>query len=43
MFIFTLDGVNNEFAIITDVMEESKFEAAAAKINGVKQRIRVEA
>ena len=41
--IVTLDGVDNEFAIITGVMEESAFEAAAAKINGVKQRIRVEA
>ena len=41
--VVTLDGVSDEFAIITNVMTEADFEAAAANVNGIKQRIRVEA
>ena len=41
--VVTVDGLDNEFAVITDVMTEADFEAAAAKVNGVKSRIRVEA
>lgn len=39
----TAEGVDGEFAFITDVMTEATFEAAKAKVNDVKQRIRVEA
>lgn len=41
--VVTLEGVADEFAIITDIMTEAAFDAAAAKVSGVKQRIRVEA
>jgi homoserine dehydrogenase len=41
--VVTLDGVTDEFAIITNVMTEADFEAAVANVNGIKQRIRVEA
>ena len=41
--VVTVDGLDNEFAIITEVMTEADFEAAAAKVDGVKSRIRVEA
>ena len=41
--VVTVDGLDNEFAVITDVMTEAEFEAAAAKVAGVKTRIRVEA
>ena len=41
--VVTLDDVADEFAIITNVMTEADFETAASKVNGVKQRIRVEA
>lgn len=41
--VVTVDGLGNEFAVITDVMTEAEFEAAAAKVAGVKTRIRVEA
>jgi len=41
--VVTLEGVADEFAIITDIMTEADFDAAAAKVSGVKQRIRVEA
>ena len=41
--VVTVEGLDNEFAVITEVMTEAEFEAAAAKVNGVKSRIRVEA
>ena len=41
--VVTVEGLDNEFAVITEVMTEAEFEVAAAKVNGVKSRIRVEA
>lgn len=39
----TLDDVTGEFAFITEVITEADYEEFAAKISGIKQRIRVEA
>ncbi|NLL92553.1 MAG: homoserine dehydrogenase [Clostridiales bacterium] len=39
----TLDEVNGEFAFITEVISEADYEAAAQKVDGILQRIRVEA
>ena len=39
--VVTVDDVNDEFAFITDVMAHEKYEEAAAKVSGVKQRIRM--
>ena len=38
-----LDDVQNEFAFVTEVISEEMYEEAASKIDGVLQRIRVEA
>ena len=37
-----LEEVKGEFAFITDVMSETKYEEAAGKVNGIITRIRVE-
>ena len=39
--VVTVEDVADEFAIITDVMALEKYDEAAAKISGVKQRIRM--
>ena len=39
--VVTVDDVNDEFAFITDVMAHEKYDEAAAKVSGVKQRIRM--
>lgn len=39
----TLDEVSGEFAFITEVISEADYEAAAQKVDGILQRIRVEA
>lgn len=39
--VVTLEGVNDEFAVVTDIMTEGEFKAAAAKVSGVINRIRM--
>ena len=40
--MITLDDVKGEFAVITPVMTEARYEEAASKISGIITRIRVE-
>lgn len=39
--VVALDGVADEFAVVTEVMEEGKFEEAASKLDCVVNRIRM--
>ncbi len=39
--VVTLEDIDNEFAVITEVMSQENYDAAAAKLSGVKQRIRM--
>ncbi|MBP3337991.1 MAG: homoserine dehydrogenase [Lachnospiraceae bacterium] len=39
--VVTVDDVTDEFAFITNVMAHEKYEEAAAKVSGIKQRIRM--
>lgn len=39
--VVELDGVTNEFAVVTEAMEEGKFESAAASLDCVVNRIRM--
>ena len=36
-----LENVNDEFAVVTEVMEEGRFENAAAVLGCVENRIRM--
>ncbi|MBQ3544800.1 MAG: homoserine dehydrogenase [Lachnospiraceae bacterium] len=39
--VITLDELKDEFAFITEVMSENKYEEAAAKVDGIVTRIRM--
>ena len=39
--VITLDELKDEFAFITEVMSENKYEEAASKVDGIVTRIRM--